>query len=208
METRNLTKIAIGAFFLLINTFLLSQENNNDGENSCMAEGLDHGYPHVSFTQENNNDGENSCMAEGLDLGYPDVSFQDNGNDTGIPYMNNDCSNCYSDALVSQEECLSTYEDFTHRYPENWNQAMNDFSNQSYHHDYSNSYFYCHNPRARRDTDRFNSDAFLHRRYGGQNNFSSGISSYQGTSTGPGPNGGYPGTPRGFYKTRYYSNEY
>lgn len=28
-----------------------------------------------------------------------------------------------------------------------------------------------------------------------------GQSSYQGTSTGPGPNGGYPGTPRGTYNT-------
>lgn len=27
----------------------------------------------------------------------------------------------------------------------------------------------------------------------------SGMSSYQGTTTGPGPNGGYPGTPRGSY---------
>lgn len=26
-------------------------------------------------------------------------------------------------------------------------------------------------------------------------------SSYQGTTTGPGPNGGYPGTPRGSYDT-------
>ncbi len=27
----------------------------------------------------------------------------------------------------------------------------------------------------------------------------SGMSSYQGTTTGPGPNGGYPGSPRGSY---------
>jgi len=33
--------------------------------------------------------------------------------------------------------------------------------------------------------------------------FPSGISSYQGTSTGPGPNGGYPGAPRGIYPTNY-----
>lgn len=47
--------------------------------------------------------------------------------------------------------------------------------------------------------------------------FSAGVSSYQGTSTGPGPNGGYPGTPRGIYETNYvnrsiypnsYMNEY
>jgi hypothetical protein len=42
------------------------------------------------------------------------------------------------------------------------------------------------------------------RRFDNSNNFSSGISSYQGTSTGPGPNGGYPGTPRGIYPTRYF----
>jgi hypothetical protein len=34
----------------------------------------------------------------------------------------------------------------------------------------------------------------------------SGMSSYQGTTTGPGPNGGYPGSPRGSYNThRDYS---
>lgn len=43
--------------------------------------------------------------------------------------------------------------------------------------------------------------------------FSAGISSYQGTSTGPGPNGGYPGAPRGIYPTNYvntsiYPNTY
>ena len=36
--------------------------------------------------------------------------------------------------------------------------------------------------------------------------FNAGISSYQGTSTGPGPNGGYPGTPHGVYRTRYIDN--
>lgn len=43
--------------------------------------------------------------------------------------------------------------------------------------------------------------------------FSGGVSSYQGTSTGPGPNGGYPGAPRGVYQTHYvdtsiYPNTY
>lgn len=42
------------------------------------------------------------------------------------------------------------------------------------------------------------------RRYDNSQFFSSGISSYQGTSTGPGPNGGYPGSPRGTYQTNYY----
>lgn len=50
-------------------------------------------------------------------------------------------------------------------------------------------------------------------RFDNSNNFSSGISSYQGTSTGPGPNGGYPGTPHGIYPTNYvdtsiYPNTY
>ncbi|MFI0434874.1 MAG: hypothetical protein ACH350_03975 [Parachlamydiaceae bacterium] len=45
------------------------------------------------------------------------------------------------------------------------------------------------------------------------NYITSGISSYQGTSTGPGPNGGYPGAPRGIYQTHYvdtsiYPNSY
>lgn len=33
--------------------------------------------------------------------------------------------------------------------------------------------------------------------------YNSDQSSYQGTTTGPGPNGGYPGAPRGSYKTNY-----
>lgn len=51
------------------------------------------------------------------------------------------------------------------------------------------------------------------RKFDNSDNFTSGISSYQGTSTGPGPNGGYPGTPRGIYHTNYvnrsiYPNNY
>lgn len=34
----------------------------------------------------------------------------------------------------------------------------------------------------------------------------SGSSSYQGTTSGPGPNGGYPATPRGSYETDYQQN--
>ena len=49
----------------------------------------------------------------------------------------------------------------------------------------------------------FDGAAYLRGYYDDLNPFSSGISSYQGTSTGPGPNGGYPGTPRGVYKTVY-----
>lgn len=37
--------------------------------------------------------------------------------------------------------------------------------------------------------------------YGGMNDFNTGTSSYQGTTTGPGPNDGYPGAPRGSYNT-------
>lgn len=44
------------------------------------------------------------------------------------------------------------------------------------------------------------------RSFDNSDNFTSGISSYQGTSTGPGPNGGYPGTPRGIYQTNYVDN--
>lgn len=35
--------------------------------------------------------------------------------------------------------------------------------------------------------------------------FSSGVSSYQGTTTGPGPNSGYSATPHGVYETNYYN---
>lgn len=34
-----------------------------------------------------------------------------------------------------------------------------------------------------------------------KDNMNAGSSSYQGTTTGPGPNDGYPGTPRGSYNT-------
>lgn len=51
------------------------------------------------------------------------------------------------------------------------------------------------------------------RKFDNSDNFTSGISSYQGTSTGPGPNGGYPGAPHGIYQTHYidtsiYPNSY
>jgi|GEM_PF-4087187 len=43
------------------------------------------------------------------------------------------------------------------------------------------------------------------RSFDNSDNFSSGLSSYQGTSTGSGPNGGYTGTPRGTYETHYFN---
>lgn len=44
-----------------------------------------------------------------------------------------------------------------------------------------------------------------HNGAGAMSDYSSGTSSYQGTSTGPGPNDGYPGSPRGSYNTNYNS---
>lgn len=83
------------------------------------------------------------------------------------------------------------------------------YSINTYNHDYDYNYNYAYTLHSRcKKSQGFNSDAYLHRRYDNSTNFSSGISSYQGTSTGPGPNGGYPGTPRGVYKTRYIPREY
>jgi hypothetical protein len=83
------------------------------------------------------------------------------------------------------------------------------YSVNTYNHDYDYNYNYAYTLHSRcKNSHGFNSDAYLHRRYDNSTNFSSGISSYQGTSTGPGPNGGYPGTPRGVYKTRYFPQEY
>lgn len=68
---------------------------------------------------------------------------------------------------------------------------------------------YERNGRADSEFDRI----YYSTSYDNTANFSSGISSYQGTSTGPGPNGGYPGAPRGVYETNYidhtiYPNTY
>lgn len=83
-------------------------------------------------------------------------------------------------------------------------EIINDRSSMIYdEHDYHTSCYYL-NHYYKDHSGNFNSDAYLHRRYELSDNFSGGISSYQGTSTGPGPNGGYPGAPRGTYKTRYY----
>lgn len=69
------------------------------------------------------------------------------------------------------------------------------YTQMDYYYNFSPSYGRSGMPGAVRFGSRFDrSDDF---------NFSSGISSYQGTSTGPGPNGGYPGTPRGIYPTNY-----
>lgn len=82
------------------------------------------------------------------------------------------------------------------------------YSTPDYH--YNNPNYYGHMTGGYRD-----SSGSIHfgRSFDNSDNFSSGISSYQGTSTGPGPNGGYPGTPRGTYPTHYidtsiYPNSY
>lgn len=62
---------------------------------------------------------------------------------------------------------------------------------------------YYYNYRQVNGYQGFNREIHFGRTFDNSNNFSSGISSYQGTSTGPGPNGGYPGTPRGIYPTNY-----
>lgn len=58
-----------------------------------------------------------------------------------------------------------------------------------------------------RESDPFYTSTYFGRTHDDSINFfSSGVSSYQGTSTGPGPNGGYPGTPHGTYQTDYYNS--
>lgn len=87
---------------------------------------------------------------------------------------------------------------------------MSGYSISTYtNHDYNYYYNYAYtlHARCKKGYQGFSSDAYLHRRYDNSTNFSSGISSYQGTSTGPGPNGGYPGSPRGVYKTNYIPRE-
>lgn len=64
-----------------------------------------------------------------------------------------------------------------------------------------------------RNNDPYYESSYFGRNYDNSYNFTSGISSYQGTSTGPGLNGGYAGTPRGVYQTNYvdrsiYPNTY
>jgi hypothetical protein len=79
-----------------------------------------------------------------------------------------------------------------------FNDPLNGYSTPDY--DYNSHYY------GRMDGGYQNSSGFIRfgRRFDNSNHFSSGISSYQGTSTGPGPNGGYPGAPRGIYQTYYF----
>lgn len=60
-------------------------------------------------------------------------------------------------------------------------------------------------------TNSANRSNGMHHSYSNDNdddsdNYLSDMSSYQGTTTGPGPNGGYPAAPRGNYQTNYDSN--
>jgi len=102
-------------------------------------------------------------------------------------------------------------------YSANWNDdssySSNTYSINNYNtpeYNTNSRYYYSHvNGGYKR------SDGYIHlgRSFDNSDNFSSGISSYQGTSTGPGPNGGYPGAPHGTYPTHYvdtsiYPNSY
>lgn len=74
---------------------------------------------------------------------------------------------------------------------------INDYPSAiDYHHGYSGPSYYYGNSSNRHIN--------FGKRFDNSDNFTSGVSSYQGTSTGPGPNGGYPGTPHGIYQTNYY----
>ena len=74
-------------------------------------------------------------------------------------------------------------------YSDDRHNTINNHNYSNYSYDYNS---FGHYKSMRRSDD--NSDYF-----------SAGISSYQGTSTGPGPNGGYPGSPRGTYQTNYFN---
>lgn len=103
------------------------------------------------------------------------------------------------------------YNDYNYAgdYPYYSNNYDSVYSYSSIDYDYNNPYYYS----QASNNKGFNGSIHFGRRFDNSNNFSSGISSYQGTSTGPGPNGGYPGTPRGIYQTNYidtsiYPNSY
>jgi hypothetical protein len=75
-------------------------------------------------------------------------------------------------------------------YSDSRHDFINNYSSPDYSYDYNSLARY---RRIKNDND--------------SGNFSAGISSYQGTSTGPGPNGGYPGSPRGVYRTHYFNTK-
>lgn len=79
--------------------------------------------------------------------------------------------------------------------------------------DYDSNSRYSYNNYRDGSYQGSNGNIHFGRKFDNSDNFTSGISSYQGTSTGPGPNGGYPGAPRGIYETNYithptYNNSY
>lgn len=111
-------------------------------------------------------------------------------------------------AIYAQNSHYSTYSNPDSTYSnDDGSDRSRDYSHLDYHY---NNLYYGHMTGGYRD-----SSGAIHfgRSFDNSDNFSSGISSYQGTSTGPGPNGGYPGTPRGTYPTNYvdtsiYPNSY
>ncbi len=98
-----------------------------------------------------------------------------------------------------------SYEGYPYAY------SRNSYEGDIYGNDYplydSSPIDYYHDYQYRVTSQFGRTDGYLHfgRKFDNSDNFSSGISSYQGTSTGPGPNGGYPGTPHGTYQTNYFN---
>jgi hypothetical protein len=108
----------------------------------------------------------------------------------------------YNGGSVSDIADYSPYYDQSSYYDYyRFNDPMNGYSTPDYY--YNSPYYAGHMTGAYRG-----SGGYIHfgRSFDNSDNFSSGISSYQGTSTGPGPNGGYPGAPRGVYPTNYVDN--
>lgn len=97
---------------------------------------------------------------------------------------------------------------YTDHYGPGYDSMNGDYSSIDY--NYNNPHYYGNMDGGYKG---FNGYIRFGRSFDNTENFSSGISSYQGTSTGPGPNGGYPGSPRGIYPTNYldtsiYPNSY
>lgn len=144
----------------------------------------------------------NGYQGQGYDSQYPSNGYQNDGyQNQSYGYQNQPYANQYQ---------YDNYQNGNGYYPYGYQYGSYNQPAAYTMIDYSYNYSY---PASKRE----GSQSYI--RFGSRFDksssfdFPSGISSYQGTSTGPGPNGGYPGAPRGIYPTNYvdtsiYPNTY
>jgi hypothetical protein len=183
MEKKNLATMALTALMLASSLPAVSHAETEVAQGTLLARSC----------------GANSCGSCGA---YYSTSRTDETYRSSNPGTGYGSSNSYRDmtgyGTKSYRNADSSYDSTTTTYRSSNTGATGSYSGSYNDPSYSNSTYSNPTSYGSSTYNRPNSSTM-------SDDYSTGASSYQGTTTGPGPNGGYPGTPRGSYNTNNYN---